>query len=106
MAMVLFDFPMVLQCVRLILIVVSYSVACFSFGFVIFLIDLKRRPSPDLRSFYDFLVMLWFCCGLLYILLILIVGPRPIFGYLIISSGLICFAMFSIYLNGRPSPNF
>ena len=52
---------------------------CFSYGFVMFLVDFNRRPSPDLWLSYDFLLFFY---GL------------PI-----------GFAMFSIDFHLRPSPD-
>ena len=53
-----------------------------------FLVDFHRGPLPDLRLPYDFL---WFCmvflCCFLSFWFILIVGPRPIFGYHIVLHG-------------------
>ena len=82
----------------------------FSYGFPLFLLDFNRRPSPDLRLSYD---CLWFCIVFLMVLLcfrlILIVGPRPIFCYLMISQGFALFpygfAMFPIDFNRWPSPD-
>ena len=75
---VFYDFPMVLLCFPLILIVgprpifgLSYAFRLFSIGFAMFLVDLDRRPLPDLGFFHDFLMILlcfrlsydflWFC---------------------------------------------
>ena len=58
-------------------------------------IDFNRLHSPDL--------MVLLCFRLNFI-----VGPRPIFGYFMISYGLVLFsygfAMFPVDVNRRPSP--
>ena len=142
---------MVLQCFRLILIVgprpilgylmISYGFHQCCYSFAMFPVDLNRRPSPDLRSSYDFqwfpmvfyvfamfpidfnrrpspdlrlscvfvLFSYGFAMFLICFWLILIVGPHPIFGYLMISYGFVWFsygfAMFPIDFNRRPSPD-
>ena len=81
-----------------------------AFVFDMFPVDFNRRTSPDLRLCYDFI---WFSIGfplvLLCFRLILIVGPRPIFVYLLISDRFplvfLCFAMFLVDFNRRPSPD-
>ena len=73
-----------------------------------FPVDCNRRPSLDLQLPYDFL---WFSIGfprvLLCFWLLVIVSPRPIFGYLMISYGFILFsygfAMFLVDFHRRPS---
>ena len=96
-----YGLAMFLLCFRLILIVgprpifgylmISYGFVWFSYGFAMFPIDFNRRASPDQRLSCDFL---WFSIGFLMVLscfrLILIVGPRPIFDYLMISY---CFSL-------------
>ena len=71
-----------------------------------FLFDFNRRLSPDLRLSNDFP---WFCIVLCF-QLILIVGPRPIFGYLMIFYGCALFSfgfdMFWGNFYRRPSPDF
>ena len=70
-----------------------------------FLFDFNRRLSPDLRLSNDFP---WFCIVLCF-QLILIVGPRPIFGHLMVSYGSALFTdgcgMFLNEFNRRPSPD-
>ena len=81
-----------------------------SFGFAMFPVEFDRRPSPDLRLSYDFLSFSYgFAIFLLCFRLILIAGPRPIFGYLMIPYGFVWFsygfAMFLVDFNRRPSPD-
>ena len=82
-----------------------------------FPVDFNRRPSSDLRLFYDFLQFPYgFPKGLLCFRLVLIVGLGPIFVYLMISDGFVwisygfvwisySFDMLRVDLNRRPSPN-
>ena len=141
--MVLYGFRMVLLCFWCPIfgyLMISDGFVLISHGFPMFLDDFNRRPSPDLRLFYDFLwfyiifqwrchsrwfessalsrssVILWFPVVLygfpmvFCFRLILIVGPRPSFRYLMFCyDGLVWFshgfAMFPIDFNCRPSPD-
>ena len=89
--------------------------ALVSFGFLLFrfamfLVNFNSQPSPDLILSYGFL---WFCkvsiCFCFVFRLICIVGPRLIFGYLMISYGFALFSFgFDTFLGsfyGRPSPD-
>ena len=109
---------MVLQCFQLIVIVgprpifgVSYVFVWFSIGFLMVLVCSRNRwPLPDPQLSYDFLLFsIGFPMVLLCFRLILIVGPRPIFGHLMISYGLVWFCygfgMFPVDFNHRPSPD-
>ena len=97
-----------MQCFQLILIVGPRPIFGVSYVFVWSSVDFRmvlvcsrnRRPLPDPQLSYDFL---WFSYGfpmvLLCFQLILIVGPRPIFGYLVVLYGfpmvLLCFCYVS-----------
>ena len=138
--MVSHGFPIFVPCCWLILIVgprpiFSYlMISKFLFVWIMFLIDLNRRPSPDVQISYDFpwfcyvfgwfepsalarsSVILWcpmvlysFLMVLLYFWLILIIDPRLIFGALMISFGFAWFSyglvMFLVDFNLLPSPD-
>ena len=106
---------MVLQWFWLILIVgprpifgVSYACLWFSlwlfYVFAMFPVDFNRRPLPDPQLSYDFpCFSIGFPMVLLCFRLILIVGPRPILGHLMMPMvfhwfpyGLICFRLILI----------
>ena len=73
----------------------------FWYVFDMFPIDFNHRPSPDLRLSYDFLSFSYgFPTALLCFRLILIVGPRPIFGYLMISYGFPLVFLWFCYVSG------
>ena len=87
---------------------ISYGFPMLSYGFAMLAVDFNRRSSPDLRLSYVFLwFSIGFLMGLLYFWLILIVGPRSIFGYLMISYGFVLFsdgfAILAVDFNRRPS---
>ena len=114
--MVLYGFPIVLICLWLFLIVgprpifgylmISHGFVLFSNSFVMLQVDLNHRPLPDLRLSYNFL---WCCLVFLCFGLILIVGPRPIFVYLIFPMVFHCFSyvfdMLLVDFNRRHSPD-
>ena len=74
-------------------LIISYGFPCFCYGLTMFPIDFNRQSSALTLTLF----ILWFLCFpmilygfsivLLYFQLILIVGPRPIFGYLMITYG-------------------
>ena len=46
---------------------ISYVFALLSGGFAMFLLDLNRRPSPDLRLSYDSYGFVWLSYGFAYV---------------------------------------
>ena len=88
-------------------LMISFGFVWFSYGFLMFLVDFHRPLSPDLRSSNGFL---WLRKVLLHFGLSLIVGHRPISGYLIISYGFVLslygFVLFWVDFSRRPSPDF
>ena len=92
---------------------IFYVFVWFSYSFGVFLVDFNRRPLPDLWLSYDFLWFYSFPMVFLCFQLILIVAPRPINGYLMVSYSflmafLLCsygFAMFPVDFSRRASPD-